>query len=78
MQRNQLDEIVAALQVAPLETVVMSASSVTALILFCLDSQWFGLALVTALVSSLGLWCASPQILQLANKRAKERHPYPY
>ncbi|BFO07219.1 hypothetical protein LU674_001575 [Pseudomonas alloputida] len=78
MQRTQLDEVVAALKVAPLETVVMGASTVIALILFCLDSQWFGLALVTALVSALGLWCASPEILQLANKRAKARHRYPY
>lgn len=78
MKRNPMDEAIAALQIAPVQTVLMSASAVIAVVLYGMDSRWFTIPLLIALISGCLVWRATPAMIQAANKRAKARHRYPY
>lgn len=78
MKRNPMDEAIAALQVAPVETVLMSACAVIAAMLYGMDSQWFSVPLLIALIAGCMVWRSTPAIIQAANKRAKARHRCPY
>jgi hypothetical protein len=78
MKRTPIDEAISALKVAPIQTVGACASSVAALCLFLNDSQWWRIMAMVAVLFTGLLWMATPGIIEVASKRAKARHPYPY
>lgn len=78
MKRNPMDEAISALKVAPVQTLGTGASAVASLYLFSLDSQWWGTAVIVTAIFTALLWMATPGIIEVANKRAKARHRYPY
>lgn len=78
MKRNPMDEAISALKVAPVQTLGTSVSAVASLYLFSADSEWWGTAALIALIFTGLLWMATPRIIEVANKRAKARHRYPY
>lgn len=73
-----MDQAICALRVAPGETVGMSVSIVIALTLFGRDSQWWGTALVIAMIFGALLYRATPAIIEATKERVKVRNRYPY
>jgi len=60
MKRNPVDEPTSAFKVAPIQSLGMCVSAVAALYLFSTDSEWFGAAVLSALVFMVLVWMATP------------------
>lgn len=78
MKRNPIDEAISALKVAPAQTAGMCLSAVFAFYLFSTDSDWFGVAMVVAVIFTAIVWRTTPAIIEAANERVKARHRYPH
>jgi hypothetical protein len=80
MITTPVDQALSALRVAPIETVGVCISSVTAFVSFALGFDWFETATVIALIFGALLYRSSSIIIEDAQKRAKARMRklYPY